>query len=61
MIYLLYGEDDYLKNQFLKKIKRNFGEVELGINYIQINESNVQSVISDIGSITGYVIDIANN
>lgn len=48
MIYLLYGEDDYLKNQFLKKIKRNFGEVELGINYIQINESNVQSVISDI-------------
>ncbi len=48
MIYLLHGEDNYIKNEFLKKIKKNFGELNLGINYIQIDENNVQSIISDI-------------
>lgn len=48
MVYLLYGEDNYLKNEFVKKAKKNFGELQLGINYIQIDESNVNNVISDI-------------
>lgn len=48
MIYLLYGEDNYLKERFLAKIKKEFGEVVLGINYIQIDENNVQELISDI-------------
>lgn len=48
MIYLLYGEDNYIKNEFLKKIKKNFGELSLGINYVQIDEDNIQSIISDI-------------
>ena len=48
MIYLLYGEDDYLKQEFIHKIKKNFGEMQLGINYIQIDESNVSELISDI-------------
>lgn len=48
MIYLLFGEDNFLKEQFLKKIKKNFGDMEQGINYIQIDEENVQNIISDI-------------
>ena len=48
MIYLLFGEDEFLLNEYVKKIKKTFGELQLGINYVQINESNVNSIISDI-------------
>lgn len=48
MIYLLYGEDNYIKNELLKKIKKNFGELQLGINYIQVDENNCENIISDI-------------
>ena len=48
MIYLLYGEDEYLRNEYLKKIKKEFGEIQLGINYVQVDENNVSNIISDI-------------
>ena len=48
MIYLLYGEDEYLRNEYLKKIKNIFGEIQLGINYVQVDENNVSNIISDI-------------
>ena len=48
MIYLLYGEDEYLRDEALKKIKKSFGEIQLGINYVQIDENNVSNIISDI-------------
>ena len=48
MVYLLYGEDEYLRNEYLKKIKKSFGDVKLGINYVQIDENNVSNIISDI-------------
>ena len=48
MIYLLYGEDEYLRNEYLKKIKKTFGEIQLGINYVQVDENNVSNIISDI-------------
>lgn len=47
-LYLLYGEEKYLLENALKKIKKIFGELILGINYIQINENNVENLISDI-------------
>ena len=47
-IYLLYGEEKYLLENAVKKIKKIFGELVLGINYIQINETNIDSLISDI-------------
>ena len=47
-IYLLYGEEKYLLENAVKKIKRIFGELVLGINFIQINETNIDSLISDI-------------
>lgn len=48
MIYILYGEDEFLLNEYLKKIKKAFGSIQLGVNYIQIDESNVSNIISDI-------------
>lgn len=47
-IYLLYGEEKYLLENAVKKIKKLFGELILGINYIQINETNIDSLIPDI-------------
>ncbi len=47
-IYLLYGEETFLLNQQLKKIKKIFGETVKGINCIIIDENNIQELISDI-------------
>ena len=47
-LYLLYGEEQYLLGQSLKKIKALFGECVNGINYVQIDENNVGQLIADI-------------
>lgn len=47
-IYLLDGEETYLLESKLKKIKKEFGEMIKGINFIQIDEENVSEIISDI-------------
>jgi len=47
-IYLLYGEEEYLLQTSAKKIKKIFGELINGINYIQIDDKNVDKLISDI-------------
>lgn len=47
-IYLLYGEEKFLLEQQLTKIKKNFGELVKGINYIVIDENNIQELIADI-------------
>lgn len=46
--YLFYGEELYLLENAVKKIKKLFGDLILGINYIQINETNINNLISDI-------------
>lgn len=47
-IYLLYGEETFLLESSLKKMKKLFGELILGINYIQIDETNVEELIADL-------------
>lgn len=47
-IYLLYGEEEYLLQTCVKKIKRIFGDIVNGINFIQIDDKNVDRLISDI-------------
>lgn len=47
-IYLFYGEEQFLLQTMVKKIKNLFGELLSGINYIQIDETNVEQLISDI-------------
>ncbi len=48
MVYLIYGTDNFLKDQYLKKLKKSFGDLQLGINFIQVDDSNVDKIISDI-------------
>ena len=47
-LYLLYGEDAFLLEASLKKIKNQFGELKVGINYITIDDTNVNTLISNI-------------
>ncbi len=47
-IYLLYGEELFLLENSLKKIKNLFGECIKGINYINIDETNYTELIQDI-------------
>ena len=47
-LYLLYGEELFLLENSVKKIKKLFGELVKGINYILIDDTNVKELISDI-------------
>lgn len=47
-IYLLYGEETFLLEQQVTKMKKIFGELVKGINYIIIDENNIQELIADI-------------
>ena len=47
-IYLFYGEEKYLLENAVKKIRKLFGELILGINFIQIDETNIDNLIFDI-------------
>ena len=47
-VKLLFGEETYLLETKLKRIKKDFGELVKGINYIQLDETNVKELISDI-------------
>ena len=47
-LYLLYGEEVFLRESSLKNIVKNFGEKIKGINYILLDETNIGELISDI-------------
>ncbi len=47
-LYLFYGQETFLLETCLKKIKTNFGERKEGINDIKIEESNVSEIIANI-------------
>ena len=47
-IYLFWGEEEYLMSTIIKKIKKNFDELVLGINYVVLDENSVSGLISDI-------------
>ena len=48
MIYLLYGNDEFIKEEQLKKIKKSIGELHLGINYIKIDNINLSEILDNI-------------
>ena len=47
-LYLLYGQEQYLIDMSIKKIKKKFDELVQGINYILIDESNTEEIIPNI-------------
>ena len=40
-LYLLYGQETYLLEDFIKKIKKSFDKLVEGINYIKIDETKI--------------------
>ena len=47
-LYVLYGEETFLLEHCVKNIKKLFGEKITGINYILLDETNINAIISDI-------------
>lgn len=47
-LYLLYGEETFLLENCLKKIKNLFGELVKGINYVEVDDTNLQNLIYEI-------------
>ena len=47
-LYLFYGEERFLLENNIKKIKKIFGETIPGINFVTIDETNIQNLISDL-------------
>ena len=47
-VYLFYGEEEYLISTLVNKIKKRFGELILGINYVLIDDTNIEDLISNI-------------
>ena len=47
-VYLFYGEEEYFLENKVKKIKKEFRELIKGINYISLDSTNINSLISDL-------------
>lgn len=47
-MYLFYGEEKFLLESCEKKIRKNFGELLEGINYIKLDETNYHQLISNL-------------
>ena len=47
-LYLIYGQEQYLIDMSVKKIKKKFDELVQGINYILIDETNTEEIIPNI-------------
>lgn len=49
-IYLFYGEEEFLISSSIKKIKKKFGELLKGINYIILDEESISELVPNIES-----------
>ena len=47
-VYLLYGKETYLLENSLKKIKKLFGELKEGLNYIKIDNASIDMIIREL-------------
>ena len=47
-IYLLSGKEKFLLETYIRKIKKSFGEIVKGINYILLDEQSVDKLIPNI-------------
>ena len=53
-IYLLYGEEKYDLNQRVEKIKREFQNLELGVNLFYITSDNIDELESVAQGVTFF-------
>ena len=53
-IYLLYGEEKYDLNARVEKIKKEFSNLEVGVNLFYINLDNVDELESVLQGVTFF-------
>ena len=53
-VYLLYGEERFDLEQQLSKIKKEFKNLEMGVNYYVLNKENVDTLKDIIQSVTFF-------
>lgn len=49
-LYLITGEEVYERNECLEKIKKSFGELVKGINYIVLDKDNISNLENEINT-----------
>ena len=49
-IFLFYGENKLFKNNCINKIKKNYCQLVKGINFIVLDDSNINNLISEINT-----------
>ena len=47
-VYLLYGDEKFLIDSSIKKIKKKFGDLVQGINYVIIDDNNIKDLTFNI-------------
>ncbi|MBR5227839.1 MAG: DNA polymerase III subunit delta [Clostridia bacterium] len=53
-IYLFFGEDVYEIERHLEKIKKSFSNLQLGVNFFQLDKSNLQELPDIVTSFTFF-------
>lgn len=53
-VYLFYGEEKYDLNTRVEKIKKDFSNLEIGVNLFYLNKENVDELSSIIESVTFF-------
>ena len=54
-VFLFHGDNKYYRELYINKIKRIFGDLVLGINYIKLSDTNVLNLIYEANTPTfGY-------
>ena len=44
-VFLFYGEEKYNRNVYVNKIKKIYGDLLKGINYIVLDDTNVNNIV----------------
>ncbi len=52
-VYLFFGEEDYDINRYIDKIKKTFKNIQMGLNYFNIDKSNI-STLPDVISMVSF-------
>lgn len=47
-LYLLNGDDDFAKDDYLNKLQESFGKLEKGINYLLFDKDNISALGSEL-------------
>ncbi len=53
-LFLLSGDDDYSKNEYLDKLKESFGELKKGINFLQFDKDNISFLSNELDTYTFF-------